>query len=683
MLLFMVVACLGSALGYSPEENIGVGDPNLFEGDMILTREQRAAAEAGQDVDAVSRGSIKRGLWREGVLVYEISSSLRRSSRAMNAIRAGMKMWSDNTCIKFRERRGNERSYAYFQTGGGCSSMVGQTGRRQAITLASGCWTNGIVAHEIGHALGFYHEQSRPDRDQYVTIYRQNIRRGMEFNFNKYGRSTIDSLGTPYDYGSVMHYDSRAFSRNGRPTIVPKQQGVTLGNRRYLSKIDIQQMNLLYKCSGGGGGPNPPPPPSTNAPPGQCRDTGRYCSYHVPRGDCDRLEIVRQKCKKSCGLCGGGTPPPNTNPPPPPPPDTDMPPTPPPPNTDMPPTPPPPDTDAPPPPPPPDTDAPPTPVPPDPDCRDTGRYCSYHVPRGDCDRLEIVRQKCKKSCGLCGGVIPPPTNPPPPPPPDTDMPPTGPPPPPNTNQPPASSCGVSPLGHSRVIGGDDATPGAWPWQVGLHTSRGGFFCGGTLITPEWVVTAAHCISSMSPSYYVLRLGDHNRHRNEGTEQNIAASRVIKHPAYDSRRTNNDIALIKLSRAVNINDRVSPACLPEANYIVPPGTNCYITGWGKIRHPGNSHHTLQQAKISPVSESDCKRKNGYGITRSMLCAGVPGTRLGGCHGDSGGPFVCKNSDGFWVLQGAVSWGSADCNAQRMFTVFARVSVFREWIDQYVK
>ena len=70
----------------------------------------------------------------------------------------------------------------------------------------------------------------------------------------------------------------------------------------------------------------------------------------------------------------------------------------------------------------------------------------------------------------------------------------------------------------------------------------------------------------NPSNYVIRLGDHNRHRNEGTEQNIGASRVIKHPQYDSRRINNDIALLKLSRAANINDRVLPACLPRANYI---------------------------------------------------------------------------------------------------------------------
>ena len=76
---------------------------------------------------------------------------------------------------------------------------------------------------------------------------------------------------------------------------------------------------------------------------------------------------------------------------------------------------------------------------------------------------------------------------------------------------------------------------------------------------------------------MLRLGDHNRYGNEGTEQNIGASRAIKHPSYDSGRINNDIALIKLSRAGNINDRVSPACLSEANYIVPQGTTCYITG----------------------------------------------------------------------------------------------------------
>jgi len=297
MWLIITAALLGAAFSSNPEENIGTGNPNLFEGDMILTPEQRAAAEAGQDVDApVSRGSIRRGLWKGGVLYYRIDRSLSGNNRAMNAIRAGMQMWSDNTCIQFREG-GGTGNFANFRNGGGCSSYVGETGGEQPITLASGCWYAGVVAHEIGHALGFYHEQSRPDRDEYVIIYRQNILQGMEFNFNKYDRSKIDSLGTPYDYNSVMHYDSTAFSRNGRPTILPRKQGVKLGNRERLSTIDIQQMNLLYRCSGGGGGGPKPPPPT------DCLDTGRYCSYHVPRGDCKKMQIIREKCKKSCGLC--------------------------------------------------------------------------------------------------------------------------------------------------------------------------------------------------------------------------------------------------------------------------------------------------------------------------------------------------------------------------------------------
>ncbi|KAJ7370923.1 hypothetical protein OS493_028998 [Desmophyllum pertusum] len=271
MWLIITATLLGAAFSSNPEENTGNGD--VFEGDMILTAVQRAAAEAGGDVDApVSRGAIRRGLWKGGVVVYRIDSGLSRSRKAMDSIRAGMKMWSDNTCIKFRQAQGGERSFANFQGGGGCSSYVGQSGGRQPITLASGCWYAGIVAHEIG----------------------------MEFNFNKYDRSKIDSLGTPYDYSSIMHYGSTAFSKNRRPTIVAKKSGVTLGNRKRLSSVDIQQMNLLYKCSGGGGGggggPNPPPPTG-------CEDTGRYCSYHVPRGDCDKMEVVREKCRKSCGLC--------------------------------------------------------------------------------------------------------------------------------------------------------------------------------------------------------------------------------------------------------------------------------------------------------------------------------------------------------------------------------------------
>ncbi|PFX13648.1 Zinc metalloproteinase nas-15 [Stylophora pistillata] len=111
---------------------------------------------------------------------------------------------------------------------GNCSSEVGRTGDKQYVSLAPHCWTAGEVAHEIAHALGFYHEQSRPDRDEYVTINWNNIVEAEKVNFAKYGPSRINTLGVPYDYRSLMHLDDKAFSKNGEPTIVPKQAGETV-----------------------------------------------------------------------------------------------------------------------------------------------------------------------------------------------------------------------------------------------------------------------------------------------------------------------------------------------------------------------------------------------------------------------------------------------------------------------
>ncbi|KAJ7393867.1 Chymotrypsin-like elastase member 3B [Desmophyllum pertusum] len=265
----------------------------------------------------------------------------------------------------------------------------------------------------------------------------------------------------------------------------------------------------------------------------------------------------------------------------------------------------------------------------------------------------------------------------------------GSPPPPSTPPVPVIplSCGISPV--SRVIGGVDATPGNWPWQIALlRGSSKSFSCGGSLIAPDWIVTAAHCIARGQPgSYYTIRLGDHNRQVTEGTEQDIPGKQVIVHPDYNKIPIDSDIALIQLSRPATLNARVKTVCLPSHDEVVPTSSRCFITGWGKIKHPGSSHHILQQANLPSVTNDVCAKKlaaspggSSLRITQNMICGGVKGTILSGCHGDSGGPYVCQNSAGNWVLQGAVSWGSPRCSAAERYTVFARVGKFRNWINQ---
>jgi secreted trypsin-like serine protease len=232
---------------------------------------------------------------------------------------------------------------------------------------------------------------------------------------------------------------------------------------------------------------------------------------------------------------------------------------------------------------------------------------------------------------------------------------------------------------------DNAKKGAWPWQI-LLLNRGRPGCGGTLISNRWVVTAAHCISSTSASTYSVVLGELDRNSPEGTELKVGMSKVVVHPGWDRRNMNNDIALLKLSRSVQFTNYIQPACLPSGDAQIG-SRQCYITGWGKIRHPGRMHTYLQQAAMTPVTQAVCDRANyraiGIRVTRNMVCGGYGSrSRISGCHGDSGGPFVCQ-SGGRWYLAGAVSHGSGTCSTSRnSYTVFANVSLYNSWIKRYI-
>ncbi|MBN3309188.1 CAC3 Proproteinase, partial [Amia calva] len=247
---------------------------------------------------------------------------------------------------------------------------------------------------------------------------------------------------------------------------------------------------------------------------------------------------------------------------------------------------------------------------------------------------------------------------------------------------PAYGCGMPTYPPStRVVNGEDARPYSWPWQISLQYLSGGSYyhtCGGTLIAPNWVVTAGHCISSRT---YQVVLGEFDRIQVENNEQVMNVAKIIVHPLWDDSclSCGNDIALIKLTQNAVINDKVQVACLPPSGETLPNNYPCYITGWGRLYTGGPLPYILQQALLPVVEHNICKQSDWWGgsVRPTMVCAG--GDIKSGCNGDSGGPLNCKASDGRWYVHGVTSFVSArGCNTIKKPTVFTRVSSFIPWI-----
>ncbi|KAL7406432.1 hypothetical protein ABVT39_019535 [Epinephelus coioides] len=176
---------------------------------------------------------------------YRISNQF--SQRERDTIIQGLRSFAESTCIRFTPLSRQE-DFLEIQSRSGCYSYVGRRGRGQIVSLMrQGCIFLGIIQHELLHALGFNHEQTRSDRDEHVRIIRENIIPGLEYNFEKF---ETRNLGTPYDYNSVMHYPRYAFSRNRRPTIVPiPDENVSIGRATQMNPTDILRVNRLYRCN--------------------------------------------------------------------------------------------------------------------------------------------------------------------------------------------------------------------------------------------------------------------------------------------------------------------------------------------------------------------------------------------------------------------------------------------------
>ena len=265
----------------SPADNFDHGketnteEVHVFEGDILASREEILQTYDPDDIQnilgitinkddpsiqAASSDSAK--LWKRGIVPYSFHSSLSAGHRVL--IRSAIKAWEKATCLHFVPRT-TQSSYLYFRGNRNrCGSYVGRKGGRQSVYIGPRC-NRGNSIHEIGHAVGFWHEQSRPDRDEYINILTRNIASGMRHNFMKRRHHDVDYQGTKYDYGSIMQYSTTAFSRctNKKgvncPTITVSNTAAyndqgrpTLGQRSALSHIDILQANRLYRCPGVG-----------------------------------------------------------------------------------------------------------------------------------------------------------------------------------------------------------------------------------------------------------------------------------------------------------------------------------------------------------------------------------------------------------------------------------------------
>lgn len=154
------------------------------------------------------------------------------------------------TCIQFLPRK-TEKNYIHIYSGNGCSSYLGRQGGRQLISLKrKGCMSRGTIIHELIHALGYDHMQNHYDRDNYVYILWNNIYEPQKHNFLKVNPRLFSNFGTQYDFYSVMHYEPYAFTKNGRPTVVPKDATFNkiIGQRNALSSGDAERINNMYKC---------------------------------------------------------------------------------------------------------------------------------------------------------------------------------------------------------------------------------------------------------------------------------------------------------------------------------------------------------------------------------------------------------------------------------------------------
>lgn len=236
----------------------------------------------------------------------------------------------------------------------------------------------------------------------------------------------------------------------------------------------------------------------------------------------------------------------------------------------------------------------------------------------------------------------------------------------------------------RIVGGQNAEQGEFPWQISLHVKSHGHVCGASLISPKWLVTAAHCVQDegslklSQPGSWEVYLGLHEQRKTQDPVQKRNLKQVIPHPNYNKFTFDNDIALMELDSPVTYSDFIKPICLPAPQHEFPPGQSVWITGWGATREGGSAAVVLQKALVRIINQAVCNELMGGQITSRMFCAGVLTGGVDACQGDSGGP-LSSLSGSRMFLAGVVSWGDG-CARRNKPGIYTTVTKYRGWIKE---
>ncbi|XP_043965606.1 coagulation factor VIIi [Gambusia affinis] len=242
-----------------------------------------------------------------------------------------------------------------------------------------------------------------------------------------------------------------------------------------------------------------------------------------------------------------------------------------------------------------------------------------------------------------------------------------------------------------LVGAKYCNHGDCPWQV-LIKLNGSSHCGGVLVRPDWVITAAHCVHGKSLQQLVVVAGENNLDMKGDTEQTFDANVAIPHENYDPATGDSDIALVRMNASVSLSRYAVPICLPTKDFAereLLPVRYHIVSGWGKRTTGGNAFASsghplspiLRKLNVPIIQNSQCSQKAKFNFTDNMLCAGYLDGTQESCRGNDGSPLVTEyGSTSF--LMGVVAWGRG-CSQPGYYGVYTKVAMFVDWVEETIK